>query len=294
MSNPTTYVGGPGATTTLHGLSANERGAGSTTRRLGRLPNRAGRKALFVRDFVSFPSPPARTHFWTRRAPFEFRSFGNTSYGSCTRSKQANAARRMERIETRHTPEITDEEVIARYVEMSARRYGGGDNGAFEVDALDDWRNPETTIHDVHGRALTIDAYLRLNPFDHHELQGAMAAAGAHGIAICLALPWAFQQQNGERWEIPAGQVLTGDWMPGSWGGHSMWAIEYDATGLLLEHTWNRAPQWLSWDAASAYMDEAHLVIDSLDYWRAAKMLPARTLRKIRDAVNDVSTIPIK
>jgi len=274
-------------------IQTNETAPGSLGIRLGRLPNRAGRKALIARDLIDFPEPPSTTGFWTRRRPFEPRSFGNMSMGDCTRAKQANAIRRMERIEVRRTSEITDQEVIDRYVEMSNRRYGGGDNGAYEVDALDDWRNPATTIHDTKGRPLTIDAYVRLNAADHHEIKGALAAAGAHGIAICLNLPWAFQAQNGDTWSLPAGLALVGDYLPGSWGGHSMWAIEYDTAGLLLEHTWNRAPQWLTWEAAAAYLDEAHLVIDSLDTWRNRGMLPSKTLAAIKAAVNDVSSVKI-
>src|SRR5688500_5959596 len=108
--------------------------------RLGRLPLRSNRKALIFTDFLKAdtPEPPKKTNFWPKRTPFQNRTFGNTSYGSCTRSKQAIAALRMERLEQRRTIEITDQEVIRVYTEMSDRLYGGGDNGAYEVDALDE------------------------------------------------------------------------------------------------------------------------------------------------------------
>src|SRR5688572_4559225 len=243
--------------------------------RLGRLPVKSSRKALMFSDFVraDAPDPPKKMRFWERRKPFPIRTFGNTSYGSCTRSKQAIASMRLERLEQRRTINITDEEIIRVYKEMSDRRYGGGDNGAYETDALDDWRNPETTFSDVKGRKMTIDAYTRLNPYNHREIKMALATAGAHGIAVCFNLPWAWRHVYPPRtWEIPAGTQLTGDWMPGSWGGHSMWAIgDYDELGFWVPHTWNLEDQFVTWEAAAVYMDEAHLVIDSVNYWKKNK-----------------------
>src|SRR5688572_6640855 len=209
--------------------------------RLGRLPSKADPRALFLNKFSALEEPPPpKTNFWPRRKDFPIRSFGNLDYGDCTRAKQAIAAMRMERLEQRRTISITDDEVIRVYKEMSDRLYGGGDNGAYEVDALDCWRRKEYTFNDAKGRALTIDAYLRLNPYDHDEMRRALALAGAHGIAVCLNLPWAFASIDPpDDWHLPEGQMMTGEWMPGSWGGHSMWARDYDEVGIWLVHTWD-------------------------------------------------------
>lgn len=269
----------------------------SKTKLLGRLPAKSSRKALMFSDFmkVGAPEPPKATNFWRRRTSFPLRTFGNTRYGSCTRSKQAIAAMRMERLETRQTPRITDDEIIRVYIEMSNRRYGGGDNGAYEVDALDDWRNPETTFRDMKGRPLTIDAYTRLNPFDHQQVKLAISSSGAKGIAICVNLPQAFQGVPASHpWDIPDGTRLVGPYVPGSWGGHSMWARDYDEDGIWLVHTWGIADQLMTWRAAAVYMDEAHLVVDSLNAWRKKKNASRfLNLGDLRDAVNAVSSIQI-
>lgn len=236
---------------------------------------------------------PVRTKFWTRRAPFPIRSFGNTLMGNCTRAKQAIAAMRMERIEVRQTPKIDDSEPIRVYREMSDRLYGGGDNGAYETDALSEWRKPEYTFKDTKGRALTIDAYLRINPFDHLELKASMFAAGAHGLPVCLNLPLAWQfAEPPEDWDIPSDWRTKSAYLPGSWGGHSMWAFEYDEIGVWIDHTWELPPQRITWPAAAIYLDEAHLVIDSMDYWRTKKPEAAKylDLPGIRSAVNKVSS----
>lgn len=263
-------------------------------KQLGRLPTKSDTRALMFARFAVEPKVlPKRTHFWPRRASFPIRSFGNRQMGCCTRAKQAIAAMRMERLETRRTPEISDEEVIRVYQDMSNRLYGGGDNGAYETDALSEWRRPELTFKDSKGRALTIDAFLRLNPADHTEVKAALATAKAHGIEICLNLPSAFRDIDPPAdWDIPEGEPLIGDWLPGSWGGHSMHARDYDEVGIWLNHTWDIVDQRITWRAAAAYLDEAHFVIDSFDFWRTKKPEAKRLIdfAGIKKAVNHVSS----
>lgn len=264
------------------------------TRQLGRLPSKSDTRALMFSRFASEPKVlPPRTHFWPKRAAFPIRSFGNLRMGCCTRAKQAVAAMRMERLETRRTPEISDDEVIRVYREMSNRLYGGGDNGAYETDALSEWRKPELTFKDTKGRALTIDAFLRLNAADHTEIKSALVTAAAHGIEFCINLPLAFQRLDPPAdWDIPDGQPLIGEWMPGSWGGHSMHGRDYDEIGLWFNHTWELPDQRITWRAMAAYVDEAHFVVDSYDYWRTQKPLAKKLLdlAGIRNAVNAVSS----
>lgn len=268
--------------------------------RLGRLPSKADTRALHFSRFLSAraPStPPPATNFWRRRSPFAPRTFGNLQMGNCTIAKQAVAHLRMERIEQRRTTTILDAEPIRVYMEMSEELYGGGDNGAYETDALDRWRRQDKTFKDYKGRALTIDAYTRLNPYDHDEVRTALALAGAHGLAVCFNLPLAWAYLNPPaRWDIPEGQPpLVGPWMPGSWGGHSMWAVDYDEDDLIVAHTWDQPDQRVSWKACAAYMDEVHLVIDSVNWWKAHKAQALRflDLAGIKTAVNKVSDVKI-
>lgn len=269
----------------------------NTDVRLGRLPLKTTRRALQFSDFFRFVELPKNMLYWQKRTPIPLRSYGNRQYGDCTRAKQAVAATRMERLEQRRTVNIPDAEVIRVYTEMSDRLYGGGDNGAYEDDALNEWRDPAKTFKDADGHPYTIDAYLRINALNHDELRAGLALAGAKGIAICLNLPIAFSRiLPPAAWDVPAGQALVGEWMPGSWGGHSMWATGYDERGLWVDHTWDREPQLITWEAAAVYVDEAHLVIDSVDTWRkkSVNVDATRGLADVADAVNAVSSIKIK
>ena len=270
------------------GGMANERQL-VTGQRLGRLPLKTTRKALQFADFFRFVRFPERIAYWTRATPLPRRTFGNDSTGNCTRAKQAYAAIRMERIEQKRTIQITDAEVVRVYTDMSNRLYGGGDNGAYEDDALNEWRNPETTIRDTKGHPLTIDAYLRINALNHQEVHAGLALSGAKGLAVCFNLPVVAQRM--EHWDVPEGQPLIGPWQPGSWGGHSCWLLcDYDDAGGWLDDTWAHGPRKVSWRFMAAYMDEAHLVIDSVDAWRAQSDDP-KVLAALGDVVDEVNAI---
>lgn len=266
-------------------------------KRLGRLPAKSTRRALMFSDFVKFLKIPTSQTYWRSRKAIPLRSYGNLEQGCCTIAKQAVAATRMERLETRRTISIADAEVLRVYYAMTEALYGGGDTGAYEDDALNRWRNPDLTFRDAADNPYTIDAYLRLNAKDHDELRAALALAGAKGIAICLNLPKAYERIDPPAtWDVPANDSLIGKWLPGSWGGHSLWCNGFTPDGAIPDHTWDLPNNLVSWEAMAAYCDEAHVVIDSIDAWRAiAKSQSAVkiNLGDVRDAVNAVSAIRI-
>lgn len=259
---------------------------------LGKLPAKAGVKALMYRAFARITAPvPKATNFWVKRKPFPTESWGNNEEGCCTIAKQANMFRRFERLERRNTTiTISPEEVHRVYRDLTERLYGGGDTGAYETDALDASRRETTCLRDSKGRPLLIDAYLRVDPKDIQAIKHALFTAGGHGLAVCVALPMAYAfLEPPEDWGTPDDGKFVQEWEPWSWGGHSMWAVDYDDKGLWLEHTWNLPLQRITWPAVSAYVDEVHICIDSVNAWkkRAAQALD---IGKVVEAVNDVSS----
>ncbi|MDQ3747999.1 MAG: hypothetical protein M3367_03125 [Acidobacteriota bacterium] len=270
----------------------------NTNIRLGKLPAKSSRQALHLADFLKpkrLEELPKATNFWTRRAPFPLRTFGNTEYGCCTIAKQAIAAMRMERLETRNTPKITDDEVIRVYFDMSNRLYGGGDNGAYETDALSNWRKPDLTFRDTKGRPLIIDAFLRVNHTDINEVKKALWLSAVQGLAVCFNLPAAWARLNSPGiWDLPEGQPMVGEWMPGTWGGHSMWQVENLIQGGLVPHTWGIKDQIVTWRGMMRYMDEVHIILDSLNSWRKKPASKLLDLDKLKEAVNSVSDMKIK
>lgn len=74
-----------------------------------------------------------------------------------------------------------------------------------------------------------------------------------------------------------------------------MWMMDYDPTGPDIDHTWEIPVQKVTWDGCATYMDEAHLVIDSLDTWRKRAGGNVRAgLGDVIDAVNAVSSIKVQ
>jgi hypothetical protein len=273
-------------------------------RRLGRLPHKSTRSVLSFASFFQFLSVPEKTNYWINKSkkPLPRRTFGNDRYGNCTRAKQAYASIRMERLEQKRTIDFTDDEIIRVYEEMSNRRYGGGDNGAYEDDALNDWRNPDYAARDTKGNPYTIAAYLKIAASNQKELKAGLALSPAHVLPFCLNLPAAWQDMDD--WDVPEGQPLVGPWMPGSWGGHSMNGIDYDKGWWYTDDTWAFGVRKISWAGMAAYCDEAHLILDSVNaFKKRLKTLPASfesavetrgIIDDIVDAVNNVSSLKIK
>jgi hypothetical protein len=263
-------------------------------RRTGKGPARGHIKMLNTANYLTPGEVPPAFTPWAKRVKFPLRSFGNIQKGDCTRASQAIFQMRMERDEQRRTVDITDDEVLRVYFEMTARLYGGGDTGAYELDALNEWRRPETTFKDTKGRPFTIDAFTKVNQSNLQEVKQAIYLSQAHGVKFCMNLPLAFAYMTTARWDLPAGKTLTGDWAPGSWGGHSMTATGYTADGIIWPTTWNEPDGLITWAAFAAYCDEAYLVIDSLDAWRkkpgVSKLID---LTGLKNDVNAVSSYPI-
>jgi hypothetical protein len=280
----------------------NETADAPTDRKFGKLPAKSSTKALLFEKFVKAVEVPDEFNFWKRKAKFPSRMFGNDVYGDCTRASQAEAAMHMERIETKATPRITDAEVIRAYFEMTWRRYsddgpngapmpswwmgagGPGDLGAYETDALSDWRRPEFAFTDSKGRPLTIDAFTSINHQDQPAIKSAIYITGGHGIKFCLTLPDAWL--NTKDWSIPEGQPLVGAWLP-KWG-HSLAAFAYNKKGLFAR-TWGD-DYFITWEGVAAYCDETHWILDSMDKWRKTPTAKIVNFKQLKEAVNDVSS----
>lgn len=259
--------------------------------KLGKMPARSDTRALMFANYLPKKAiiPPKATNYWKRKTPVPLRMFGNDKHGDCTRASQANAALRRERIEQRRNIEITDEEVIRVYYEMTKKYYGGGDTGGYEMDALNEWRKQDCTFRDTKGNPYTIDAFTRINHMDINELKISILTSGFHGVKLCLNLPAAWSRET-KFWDIPEGKIPIGSYSPGSWGGHSLFAEDYDEQGIILP-TWDFKVK-LSWNAYAIYCDETYSIIDSINAWK--KKGSVLNLDALKSDVNAVSSQKIK
>lgn len=269
-------------------------------RELGRLPRKGDERDILserVFRMLRASEIPERFRPYRPKRPYPREAYHNDTEGNCTRASQAIAAIRLELLEQRRRIAIPASEVTRVYRDMTARLYGGGDTGAYETDALSEWRRPELTFNDAKGRPYTIDAYTRENVADKDAIRGAIVQSAGRILKVCANMPKGWRGKD--VWDAPIRREdFTGPWLPGSWGGHSMTVaandegVVYDGDGLYIQ-TWDDAPRLVTWPAFFAYFDEAHRVVDSVNAWkrRLGKEMNAKVLIA---AVNERSSHKIE
>ena len=264
-------------------------------RKLGKLEVKGHMNQLVFRDYIKTTADvPEVFNFWGKRKPFPYYDTGNSDMGNCTRASQALLAQHMERLEQRKTIQISRDEIVRVYVEMSDRLYGGGDNGAYEIDALNCWRNADYTFRDYKNRPVTIQAYARINHFNIAEVKKALFLSGAKGIKVCFDLPIAWAWVTNHVWDIPDGQRATGQYQVGSWGGHSCMAkAVYTKEGLFIPSTWNEPDYFMTWRAFATYASEAYLVVDDVNVWKKRVDNKVLNLKALVSDVNNISDVKI-
>ena len=233
--------------------------------KLGKLTARHDPRALLLASYVTaaLPTPPAACDVSDKITNWGM--MDNDQVGDCTCAAAghllmewtANAGKKM------FTP--TDKQIIAAYSAITGYNpsTGANDNGANEVDVLNYWRQTGIAGH-------KIGAYVSLEPSNHtHVMDSVYIFEGCY-IGVSLPISAQAQTQNHQPWSVPPGGT-TGDGKPGSWGGHAVPVVAYDAHGLTVV-TWG-ALQVMTWTFWEAYCDEAYTIISN-DYLSGKKTTP--------------------
>ncbi|HUC63271.1 MAG TPA: hypothetical protein VMF53_15080 [Alphaproteobacteria bacterium] len=139
--------------------------------------------------------------------------------------------------------------IVAAYSAITGYnpKTGANDNGAAEINVLNFWRKTGIAGHKIAG-------FVAVEPGNHTHVMDAVAIFG--NCYIGLALPVSAQQQA--VWSVPPGGAV-GPGAPGSWGGHAVPVVGYDARGLTVV-TWG-ALKRMTWQFWGAYCDEAYAVL---------------------------------
>ena len=140
---------------------------------------------------------------------------------------------------------------------------GANDNGANEVDVLNYWRQTGIAKH-------KIGAYVSLEPANHNHIMDSVYIFEGCYIGVQLPISAQAQVQNHQPWSVPPGGP-NGDGKPGSWGGHAVPVVAYDARGLTVV-TWG-ALQTMTWSFWEVYCDEAYAIL-SPDYLDGKQQAP--------------------
>jgi hypothetical protein len=214
--------------------------------KLGKQPRKDDSRTLHLANYLQagqLPKIPTSKD-WSRKVP-EWYMLANDTLGCCTISGAAHMI--MDWTANASTEIIpTDQDVIKAYSAVSGYnpQTGENDNGAVELDVLNYWRRTGVANHKIY-------AYAALEPQNHAHVKACVYLFG--GCYIGLWLP--ISARNQRIWSVTQGP----DAKPGSWGGHAVNVIAFDAHYLTVV-TWGQLLK-MTWGFWDKYCDESYAVL---------------------------------
>ncbi|HYW44807.1 MAG TPA: hypothetical protein VE959_18230 [Bryobacteraceae bacterium] len=225
---------------------------GNRTIKLGKQAARYDARTLQFSNYMKATAPPAppKSEDWTKKVA-QWPMMLNDNLGDCT---CACAGHMIEEWTTNAQPvgyTPTDQQILTAYEAVGGYKPGdpSTDNGAVILDVLNYWRQTGIAGH-------PIQAFVSVEPKNHVEVQDAIYLFGNCYIGVQLPV----SAQNQTVWTVPPGGP-TGQGAPGSWGGHAIPIVQYDARGLTVI-TWG-ATKRMTWTFFDAYCDEAYAALSS-------------------------------
>jgi hypothetical protein len=231
--------------------------------KLGKNPARHDPRTLLLAAYTTkaLPNPPGSFDLTGKITVWGMME--NDQLGDCTCAAAghllmewtANAGKKM------FSP--SDKQIVAAYSAITGYNptTGANDNGAVEIDVLNYWRQSGIAGH-------KIGAYMALEPSNHiHVMDSVYIFEGCY-IGLQLPKSAQAQVQNHQSWSVPPGGA-TGDGKPGSWGGHAVPVVAYDARGVTVV-TWG-ALQVMTWSFWETYCEEAYAIVSN-DYLTGKKL----------------------
>lgn len=183
----------------------------------------------------------------------------NQDHACCTVSALAHMVEVFSQETTGTAETVSDSDILAFYGLVD----GGQDAGADEITVLQTWRKtPLGSLSDS-----TIDAFAALEDLGNLALVKA-ACWLFSGLYIGIALPLTAQTQ--EVWDVAPDMPDRN--APGSWGGHAVSVIQYDAQGVTVV-TWG-AEKRMTWEFWRTYVEEAYAVLPTDFQGMHTKLLP--------------------
>lgn len=227
--------------------------------KLGKLPPRHDSRTLLLANYLDLarlPKPPIAVDL-TVHANLDWGMMLNDKLGDCTCAAAGHLVQCWSSMVGKEAT-VGDDDVLKLY-ELACGYVPGDpstDQGGVEIDVLGTWRKTGIGGH-------VISAYVAVSPKSKSHVEAGAWLFG--GLYIGLALPLSSQTQ--EVWDVPKGGA-KGKGRPGSWGGHAVCVVGYDAAGLTVV-TWGRQKR-MTWKFWSAYCEEAYAVL-SPDFLTSGK-----------------------
>lgn len=215
---------------------------------LGKAPAKHDDRTLRLASYLPGHLPPApSTHAWSPKVA-TWPMYANDLLGDCT----AAAAAHMVQCWTANGSSeyrMPESDVVAFYEDSTGYDPAdpSTDQGGVELDVLNYWRKSGISGH-------KIGAYVSVPPTSGMLTRSGIFLFG--GLYIGVALPISAQRQV--VWDVPHGGARW-EGAPGSWGGHAIPVLDFDARGLICV-TWG-AVKRMTWRFYRTYCDEAYAII---------------------------------
>lgn len=227
-------------------------------RKLGRKAIIKDSRTLRLANYLveALPPPPVSCD-WTNGVT-EWGMMANDRLGCCTiaacghglQTWSANAATEIT---------VTDDDVLSYYEQWDGYnpQDPSSDNGGIEINVLTNWRNSGFANHKLIG-------FMSANVKNQTEIKTAISMFG--GVYIGVSLPMAAQSQI--VWDISTGDAA----IPGSWGGHAVFAVAYDDKTVTCI-TWGMLKK-MTWAFWNTYCDEAYALLGQ-DWFNTTGVAPS-------------------
>ena len=224
--------------------------------KLGRRLIREDRRNLRLSHYMGTTLPTAPVSVDWSHGISNWGMMLNDQLGDCTIAGAAHAIQVWTaNLETELT--LSDDQVLLAYEQWDGYNPSdpASDQGGVELDVLKNWRQQGLAGH-------ALKAFAAATVQDVAEVRQAINLFG--GIYIGLSLPLTAQKQA--VWDVGHGS----NGKPGSWGGHCVYVVGYDATGFTCI-TWGELKK-MTVGFWKKYCDEAYALL-SPD-WIGAKGSP--------------------
>lgn len=231
---------------------------------LGRRLPRPGRAVAKLLRFLHAPLPSAPATFdFTAKVP-DWPMDLNDELGDCVEASSAHIIRMWTAASTGKPRDFSDADIVSMY-----SRDGGyvpnqpwTDNGVVITDALDNW-----VRYGFAGDGLA--GYLSASQNHPDTFASECWIFGGAKLGLNMPAAWQGAFERGLAWDV--GPSTSGQWAPGSWGGHDVPIVKRIRGGYVVV-TWGGL-QTLTDRAIATYCDEAY-VMGSWD-WCAASGTPS-------------------
>lgn len=218
--------------------------------KLGKLEPVEDRRSLRLDAYVDRTVLVAPRVGGARHVVKVFPMLANDEFGDCVFAGAQHETQQFRARVKRPVFKPTVKGTLAAYSAVTGfdKNDASTDRGAVVLDALNFRRKTGIEGH-------KIGAFAQVEAGNRQNVRLAVHLFGVLGIG--LALPAAAQEQTGT-WHL--GPRATGSqWEPGSWGGHYVPIIAYDASGLTCV-TWG-ALKTITWQFFDRYCEEAWAIL---------------------------------